>query len=67
MEFDYVIEGSIFISDDDLDDMAKQVKDGRPIELVVDEYIACFDDYDYYHSFAYENDIINEVRKRAAS
>lgn len=65
MEFDYVIEGSIFISDDDLDDMVEMVKKGIPIEDVVTDYIACLDDFDYCISYAYEDKVINEVRKRA--
>ena len=66
MEFCYIIEDSICISEEDLNFMTEQVKNGSPIEQVVDEYVSGFDDYDYYHSFAYENDIIHEVRKRAA-
>lgn len=64
MEFDYVIESSIFISEDELNDMAEQVKSGKSIELVVDEYVACLDDFDYYCSYAYIDKIINEVRRR---
>ena len=65
MEFDYTIEGSIFIPNDDLDDMAEMVKKGTPVENVVTDYIACLDDFDYYCSYAYEDKIIDEVRKRA--
>lgn len=64
MEFDYVIESSIFISEDELNDMAKQVKSGKSIELVVDEYVAGLDEFDYYCSYAYIDKIINEVRRR---
>ncbi len=64
MEFDYVIKGSVFISDDDLDDMAEMVRKGIPIENVVTDYIACLDDFDYFCSYAYEDKVINEVRKR---
>jgi hypothetical protein len=64
MEFDYVIENSVFISDDDLDDMAEMVKKGIPIENVVTDYIACLDDFDYFCSYAYEDKVIDEVRKR---
>jgi hypothetical protein len=65
MEFDYTIEDSIWVSEDDLNEMAEQVKSGRPAEMVVDEYIACLDDGDYYNSSAYDYKIIAEVRKRA--
>lgn len=65
MEFDYVIENSVFISDDDLDDMAEMVRKGIPIENVVTDYIACLDDFDYFCSYAYEDKVIDEVRKRA--
>lgn len=64
MEFHYIIEDSICISENDLNFMAEQVKRGMPIGEVVDEYISGFDDYDYYHSFAYEDRVIDEVRKR---
>lgn len=67
MEFHYIIEDSIWVSEDDLNEMAEQVKNGRPVEPVVDEYIACLEDNDYYNSFAFGYQIVNEVRKRAAS
>ena len=64
MEFEYTIENSVFISDNDLDDMAEMVKKGLPVEDVVTDYIACLDDFDYYCSYAYEDRVIDEVRKR---
>jgi phosphoribulokinase len=66
MDFDYIIEGSIFISEDELNEMAEQVKRGTPVEVVVDSYIACLDDYEYFISDAFDYKIINEVRKRAS-
>ena len=32
MEFNYIIEDSIWVSEDDLNEMAEQVKNGRPVE-----------------------------------
>ncbi len=65
MEFDYVVNGSIWVSEDDLNEMAEEVKNGRRIEYVVDEYVAMLDDCDFYNSSAFEDKIIVEVRKRA--
>ena len=64
MEFEYTINDSVFISDDDLNDMAEMVKKGIPVEDVVTDFIACLDDFYYYCSYAYEDKVINEVRKR---
>lgn len=65
MEFDYVIKNSVFISDDDLDDMAEMVKKGIPVGNVVTDYIAGLSDFDYYCRHAYRDKVIDEVRKRA--
>lgn len=67
MEFHYIIEDSICISEEDLNLMAKLVKKGTPVEQVVGEYISGFDEYDYYNSFAYEDKIINEVKRRVSA
>ena len=45
--------------------MAAWVKNGIPIEVVVDDYIVCLEDCDYYNAFAFDYKIINEVRRRA--
>lgn len=67
MEFDYIIEGSIFVSEDELNEMAEQLKRGvLSVEEIVDSYIAaCLDDYEYYISDAFDYKIANEVRRRA--
>lgn len=65
MDFEYTVEGVISISEDELNEMAEQVKNRIPIEVVVDSYIVGLDDCDYYNAFAFEDKIINEVRRRA--
>ena len=65
MEFDYIVNGSIFVTEIELNEMAEEVKNGRCIKNVVDEYVAMLDDCDFYNSFAYEDKIIAEVRRRA--
>ena len=67
MEFDYTIEGSIWVSEDDLNEMAEKVKNGEPAERVVNDYISCLDDCEYYISYAYEDKIINEIKERAST
>lgn len=66
MDFDYIVEGSIFVSEDELNEMAEQVKRGvLSVKEIVDSYIACLDDYEYFISDAFEYKIIEEVRRRA--
>lgn len=65
MEFDYIIKDSIFVSEDELNGMAEQVKRGMSAEVVVNSYIACLDDYEYFISDAFDYKIIAEVKRRA--
>ena len=65
MDFEYIVENVIFVSEDDLNEMAEQVKRGIPVKVVVDNYIASLDDCDFYNAFAFDYKIINEVRRRA--
>ncbi len=65
MEFDYIIKDSIFVSEDELNEMAEQVKKGISAEVVVGTYIARLDDYEYFISDAFDYKIIAEVKRRA--
>ncbi len=66
MEFKFTIEDSIYISEDDLNEMAEQVKRGTPVGIVVTNYITGLSDFDYYCRHAYRDKVIDEVRKRAS-
>lgn len=66
MDFNYVVEGSIYVSEDELNEMAEQAKRGvLSVEEIVDSYIACLDDYEYFISDSFDYKIANEVRRRA--
>jgi len=65
---EFICTNSIFVSEDELNKMAEQVKRGIPAEVVVNGYIAYSDNYEYCISNtldAFEYKIIKEVRKRA--
>lgn len=64
MDFEYTVNGVISIPEKALNKMAKQVKKGKPIEYVVEQYIVGLEDCDYYNASAFDYKIINEVRKR---
>lgn len=67
MDFDYIISGSIFVSEDDLNEMAEEAKRGvLTVEEIVNSYLSCLDDYEYYISDSFDYKIVNEVRKRAS-
>lgn len=65
---EFICTNSIFVSEDELNKMAEQVKRGIPAKVVVDGYIAYSNDFEYCISDtldAFDYKITNEVRKRA--
>ena len=65
MDFEFTIKDKIYIPEDELNELAEEVREGRPVRDVVNEFISGFDDYDYYHAFAYRDRVIDEVKRRA--
>lgn len=66
MDFDYIIEGSIFVSEDELNEMAEEAKRGiLSVEDIVNSYVSCLDEYEYCISDSFDYKIANEVRRRA--
>lgn len=65
MKIDYVIEESLWVEEEELDEMAERVKNGELIEAVVNEYIIGLDDCYYCYTYAFKDKIIAEVAKRA--
>lgn len=65
MKFDYVIEESLWVEEEELDEMAERVKNGEPAKNVVNEYIIGLDDCYYCYAYAFKDKIIAEVAKRA--
>ena len=65
MNIDYVVEESLWIEEEELDEMAERVKNGELIEAVVNEYVIGLDDCYYCYAYAFKDKIIAEVTKRA--
>lgn len=62
MEFEFT--SSIYIIKADLDEMARRVKEGEPFEVVFDNILANYDDYDYYSSGLIRDDVRKEIERR---
>lgn len=62
MDFEY--ESSIWISDEDLNRMAKRVASGKNFYFVFDAIMAGYDDEDYYNRGLIAEEVEKEVMKR---
>ena len=63
MYFDF--RDSIYVDDSVLDDWANRIKDGEEFDLIWDEEIPCWDDYEYHASGMIYDDVRREVYRRA--
>lgn len=62
MEFEYT--SSIWVSEKDLDKMAKRVRAGKNFYFVFDSILAGYDDEDYYNRGLIAEAVKSEVMKR---
>ena len=65
MEFEFTITDSIYIPEEDLNEMARLVKNGESTKDVVEDYILGWSDYYDSISDAFDYKIIDEVKRRA--
>lgn len=62
MDFEY--QSSIWISEEELDRMAKRVASGKGFYAVFNAIMACHDDDEYYNSGLIADAVEKEVMKR---
>lgn len=62
MEFEY--QSSIWISEEELDRMARRVASGKGFYAVFDAIMACHDDEEYYNCGLVAKAVEKEVMKR---
>ena len=62
MEFEY--QSSIWISEEELDRMARRVASGKGFDAVFDAIMACHDDEEYYNCGLVADAVEKEVMKR---
>lgn len=64
MEFEYI--SSIYVTDEDLQEMYDRVKRGEEFEEVFTEIMASYDDEDYYHAYDIIEQVEAEINRRLA-
>ena len=64
MEFEYT--SSIYVTSEDLRKMYLYVKRGGDFDIIFDDIMCGYDDYDYYHAGDIYDQVKSEIERRLA-